>query len=243
MPRKGVRLPQGLNTAALILFGLGFHVSSCLFAFRLAHVAEARRIRVWFLVVVIWLLVVPQLQARFMRRFLAIEAFVVPTRAMKATILPGDRMLSDKLAYGIPNPFGRGEIWRYADPGRGDVVLYWGPDSENVFAKRVIGLPGETIEIVEDIVLIDGVQLEEPYLAHGPGARRQEWSDLLVATKIPDGHYFMLGDYRRYSRDSRDPDHGPVPREAIIGRAGTIFYSRFGPDGEIRWSRIGRHVR
>jgi signal peptidase I len=158
----------------------------------------------------------------------AVEAFRVPTRSMSDTILPGDRFLVEKLS-------------RF-EPARGDVVVYWtAPEGEpQRFAHRVIGLPGERVEVRGSKAVVDGKELGEPYVR-----RDEEFPDRghFGPVVVPAGHYFLLGDWRDRSRDSRQPEVGFVPREKIVARAMTVFFSDDPKTGEIRWRRIGHVIR
>ena len=104
-------------------------------------------------------------------------------------------------------------IYRLREPERGDIVVI---DFSEDFAlvKRIVGLPGEVIAIEGDQVFIDGQPLDEPYV-------RYPWSDHLNSRRIPDGGYFVMGDNRENSSDSRDPRVGVVPRESILGVYGS----------------------
>ncbi len=114
----------------------------------------------------------------------------------------------------------------FGGPGRGDVVVFKSPDSvpgqpESDFIKRVIGLPGETVEVRDGIVFIDGEPLDEPYILQQPNS-------VYPPTTVPPDHYFVLGDNRNNSRDSRNI--GMVPKENIIGKAWLTYwpFSAFG---------------
>ncbi|NND03183.1 MAG: signal peptidase I [Acidimicrobiia bacterium] len=165
---------------------------------------------------------------------LLFQAFYIPSESMVETLQVDDRILVNKLSY------------RFGEPERGDVVVFdQTPDegesligallrnlAESVGArtpeadliKRVVALPGETIEIRDNTVFIDGEALDEPYLQ--PATRtRWENSDPLL---VPDNEFFVMGDNRTRSLDSRR--FGPITREEIIGRAFVIIWptSRWG---------------
>lgn len=152
------------------------------------------------------------------------QAFFIPSGSMRETLIEGDRVMVNKLSY------------RFGDPGRGDVVVFDSPftdgnDGESIisavfrnigeslgvaspeteFIKRVIALPGETIEIADNQVLIDGEPLDEPYLQ--PGLRMPDFGP----ETVPVGFVFVMGDNRNQSQDSRF--FGPVPTDDIVGRA------------------------
>lgn len=111
----------------------------------------------------------------------------------------------------------------FGDPERGDVVvvhssLVQETGAEKMLIKRIVGLPGETIEIIDHTVHINGEPLEEPYLKEDDATGDME------AVVVPDGEYFCMGDNRRVSIDSRDPDVGSIPRENIIGKVVLRIY-------------------
>lgn len=145
----------------------------------------------------------------FLKTFVVINADV-PTGSMENTIMPGDRLIGNRLAY------------LKAGPERGDIVIFRYPDhEEELFIKRVIGLPGETVDIHEGQIYIDGaeVPITEPYL-------KEAWT---VATgdyhfEIPEGAYLMLGDNRNDSRDARYWTNTYVYEDKILGKAMVVYW-------------------
>lgn len=104
-------------------------------------------------------------------------------------------------------------IYRFTDIHRGDIVVFWYPrDTNKSFIKRVVGLPGDEVEIRYGAVYVNGEKVEEAYLK--PEFRDR---DSYRKTKVPDGEYFVLGDHRNSSNDSRN--WGGVPRDLIYGKA------------------------
>jgi len=186
----------------------------------------------------------------FINAFL-LQTYVIPSSSMENTMLIGDHLLVDKVSY-APSLNG---IDRALLPQvkikRGMIVTFSGPNEinhkkqEKNLVKRVIGLPGETIRIVDDKVFIDGKVIEEPYVSYKgfrargvfppdyPGGWHYEfpykYRDNLVKThegwayKIPEGHYFCMGDNRNFSFDSRF--WGPLPAQYIIGRPWRVYWS------------------
>ena len=141
----------------------------------------------------------------------------IPSESMEKTIMTGDRIFGFRLAYGINLDFFGHEISKKVkDPERFDIVNFKYPDDESRhFIKRVIGLPGETVEIIEGSVYINGEKLKEDYTA-------TEINDVgIVSEKITLGgdEYFVLGDDRDKSEDSRMADVGNVKRSYIYGKA------------------------
>ncbi len=140
--------------------------------------------------------------------FLVIQNFVaqpyrIEQQSMERTLEPGQYVLIDKLSP------------RWADYGRGDIIVFWPPEGQRdvPFIKRVIGLPGDRVEIRDGGVFVNGVQLAEPYVYGGP-TEPAATGDTVV---VPPDSYFALGDHRSDSTDSRV--FGFVRRADIIGRA------------------------
>jgi signal peptidase I len=140
--------------------------------------------------------------------FLVIQNFVaqpyrIEQMSMEQTLEPGQYVLIDKLSP------------RWADYARGDVVVFWPPDAQRdvPFIKRVIGLPGDRVEIKDGAVHVNGVELDEPYVFEGPTEASVQ-GDVIV---VPPDSFFAMGDHRSDSTDSRV--FGFVKRDDIIGRA------------------------
>ncbi|HIX30012.1 MAG TPA: signal peptidase I [Candidatus Blautia stercoravium] len=134
--------------------------------------------------------------------FLLINA-VIPSESMENTIMTGDRIFGNRLAY------------LFEDPERYDIVIFKYPDDESQrFIKRVIGLPGETVEIREGKVYINGsdTPLDDSFTPETPVGNFGPYT-------VPEGCYFMLGDNRNNSRDSRMWDNPYVKKEKILGKA------------------------
>jgi len=188
----------------------------------------------------------------------------VPTGSMKPTILPGERIFVNKVAYDLKIPFTRVRLAQWDDPQRGDVVVLFSPSDDKRLVKRVIGLPGDEIEMRRNRLFVNGeVASYEPYgpddldaLGFHPPPRSTVLSETVGTehhpvlwisynqmgssfppTEVPEGHYFVMGDNRNQSRDSRW--FGFVKREAIVGEATAVVISfdrdrRFSP----RWDRF-----
>jgi signal peptidase I len=237
-----VGLPIGrFGLVLLFLCTLAFPVYLAVDAFLLArrneHVSLKGYQRWWvYVLFVIAFSLGNTAVAHFVRSFVA-EAFVVPTRGMSPTIQPGDRILADKLW------FDRIRIHR------NDVVLFRseGPDAP-LFFRRVVGLPGDEIEIKNERVFINGKKWDDPQgVFNGP---LPSFRDMVNhgPVKIPSDRCFLLGDNRRMSKDSRMT--GPIPLSDICGVARLIYWSRErmfpNPNdtthyelGPIHWDRIG----
>jgi len=173
-----------------------------------------------------------------------VQAFVIPTGSMEDTLLVGDHLLVDKLAYAPPGPIA-GHLLPYDDIKRGDIIVFRYPeDISQTFVKRVIGVPGDRIRIFHKQVYRNGVPISEPYKFHKtdyfvpyrddfPGQPDAQvlpdglkmLSENVVNGEVvvPPGHYFAMGDNRDSSLDSRY--WGFVPRENIIGKPLIIYWS------------------
>ena len=182
--------------------------------------------------------------ALFVRTFV-VQAFKIPTGSMENNLLIGDHLLVNKFVFApTMSPLERTLL--PIDPiARGDIIVFKFPqDPDRDFVKRVIGLPGETIEMRNKRVFINGTRLDEPYVhflfppAEGEG-QTVDVSGLGVQVnygpvQVPADHYFMMGDNRDNSEDSRF--WGFMPRSYVKGKALFVYFS-FGEDG-IRWSRL-----
>ena len=216
-------------------------------------------------------------------RTFVFQPFNIPSGSMEDTLLVGDYLFVSKTAYGYSKhsfPFSlapfSGRIFG-SDPERGDIVVFKLPaDNSTDYIKRVIGLPGDRIQVTNAVVYLNGKPLHrdqisagiefldgmEKYVVHYretlPGGRSYEVlasapdnplnnTDVFV---VPEGHYFMMGDNRDNSADSRSPSSGVgyVPAENLVGKAEIIFFSTDGSAHiweiwqwpfAIRYSRIG----
>jgi signal peptidase I len=134
------------------------------------------------------------------------QAFRVQGTSMMPLLHDGERIVVDKLTY------------RLRDIRRGEVVVFWYPLDPSVsFIKRVVGLPGETIEIHDGVLFVNGRRIKEPYLV----ATFRDHDDL-GPVEVRRGHYFVMGDHRNGSNDSRS--WGDVPAKYIYGRAAFRFW-------------------
>ena len=155
-------------------------------------------------------------------RTFVVQSFYIPSGSMLPTLQLGDRIIVDKLSY------------RFHDPQRGDIVVFARPPLEDQaysdLVKRVIGLPGETISSKGGAVYINGKRLAEPWLPPGPqsatnalaGGDSHPQFDLPGPVKIPPGDYYVMGDNRQDSEDSRF--FGPIPKSLIVGRAVAVVW-------------------
>ncbi|EGB14926.1 signal peptidase I [Pseudodesulfovibrio mercurii] len=187
-------------------------------------------------------IVVALLLAFIIRAFI-VQAFKIPSGSMLDTLQIGDHLLVSKFAYDVRLP---SDIWldttdgkvlmKTGDPQRGDIVVFLFPEDESKdFIKRVIGLPGETLEVRNKVVYINGQPLDEPYVLHTK-ADTLPVRDNFGPVVVPEGTYFVMGDNREGSYDSRW--WGPVKRQKIVGKALVIYWS-WGSLTDIRFNRIG----
>jgi signal peptidase I len=176
-----------------------------------------------------------------------VQAFKIPSESMEPTLLVGDHLLVNKFIFG-GNGAWYEKVLPYRAVRRGDIIIFKFPyDDHPDYVKRVIGLPGDRIRILDDQVFINGYPIVEPYAEHdslgedafaqnfppGPGATaaglRPEWADQIGnytqddELLVPRDHYFVLGDNREDSLDSRY--WGFVDRDAVIGRPVVIYWS------------------
>ncbi|NLV91225.1 MAG: signal peptidase I [Firmicutes bacterium] len=166
-------------------------------------------------------LVIAVVLALFIITFIA-QSFLVQGSSMVPTLHDGERLLVDKLT------------WRFREPKRGEIVVFRYPsDPRRKFIKRIIGVPGDQVLIKQGYVYVNGERLEETYI-NGPtfGAIYRD----TMPVQIPEGHYYVLGDNRTNSDDSRFDDVGLVPRELLVGRA----LLRYWPLAEIGILQIPR---
>jgi len=182
-------------------------------------------------------IVVALLLAFFIRSFI-VQAFKIPSGSMIPTLLIGDHILVNKFSFGPQIPFTHWRLFPYKRPQRGDVVVFLEPvERERDFIKRVIGQPGDKLQVIQRQVYINGAPLEEGSYAYYENSHPVRGLDNFGPVEIPEDSYFMMGDNRENSSDSRV--WGPVPFELIKGKAILIYWSWDGSHHDVRWSRIG----
>ncbi|HVP43404.1 MAG TPA: signal peptidase I [Terriglobales bacterium] len=181
-----------------------------------------------------------------------LQAFQIPSESMENTLLIGDYLLVDKVHYGHGGVWGK--ILPYRDIRRGDIIVFRYPvHPAQHFVKRVVGVPGDRVRLVNKRLVVNGLPLDENYVvynSHGPDAYRDDfpspdhaggavearwWLEMRRYVRngellVPPGSYFVLGDNRDESLDSRY--WGFVPRENIIGRPLIIYWSVRHPDAD-----------
>ncbi len=184
-------------------------------------------------------LIIAFILAMFIRAFI-VQAFTIPSGSMLQTLQIGDYLLVSKLSYGIKVPFTRSYVTTWNTPQQGDIIVFENPDEPSKdFIKRVIGLPGDTIEIKNKEVFRNGQQLDEPYTQHSDPNIKPGPRDNMAAIVVPEDNYFVMGDNRDDSLDSRF--WGFVPMGNLRGKAWIIYWS-WESMGNIRWARLGTGV-
>jgi signal peptidase I len=201
------------------------------------------------------------------RAFL-VEAFKIPSASMEGTLLAGDFLLVNKLVYGAEVPFVGTRTPSIRAPRRGDVVVFqWPADLTKNFVKRVVGLPGDTLSMRAGRLALNGRDQPELYALHSPITDRLDsdfgWQTRYLAAAmrnyrpsrdnwgplvVPFGNYFVLGDNRENSLDSRY--WGFVPDSLIRGQPLVVYYS-FNSEGlaqrgwlsRVRWRRLGALIQ
>ncbi len=160
----------------------------------------------------------------FIHTFL-VQSYVIPTSSMENTLLVGDHIMVDKVAYSHSYGIVDSLFLPQKKIGRGMVVTFKAPnDQKKLYVKRVIGLPGESLYIRYQQVYINDKPLEEPYVIHSdPKNKSVPGRDHFPKYKVPEGYYFCLGDNRDDSVDSRY--WGSVPEEFIVGAPWRIYWS------------------
>lgn len=173
-------------------------------------------------------------------RTFVVQAFKIPSESMLETLQVGDHLLASKFAYGLKIPFTDRYIYEGEAPQRGDVIIFKYPNDPSVdYIKRIIGVPGDLIEVRDKQLYRNGAPVKETYIRHTDPDGIEPLRDNYAPVRVPPGKYFVMGDNRDNSLDSRF--WGFVDRSAIRAKAWRIYWSWAGLDN-IRWSRIGQKI-
>ena len=187
-------------------------------------------------------LVMAVLLALFIRTFV-VQAFKIPSGSMLPTLQIGDHLLVNKFIYGLRIPLVGKRILEFRAPERGDVVVFIYPeDRTKDFIKRVIGTPGDRVEVRDKVVYINGERVEDPHAYYDAPDLRGSHNprDNFGPYTVPPHKIFVMGDNRDHSHDSRF--WGSVDIDDILGKAFILYWS-WDSDGFIpRWSRIGMRI-
>ena len=198
----------------------------------------------------------------FVLRGFIVEPFRIPSGSMIPTLLIGDFILVDKFSYGLRLPFTNQTVLKTGTPQRGDVVVFKYPlDPTTPFIKRVIGLPGDKVEYTNKILRVNGKKIawqdERTFIGHGKASQHTGASahkeengkflhEVLISPsrysqngdyEVPEGMYFVMGDNRDNSRDSRF--WGFVPESHLMGKA---FFIWLNWDGGLNFNRSGLRI-
>lgn len=198
----------------------------------------------------------------FLLRSFLFEPFRIPSGSLEPSLLTGDFILVNKFDYGIRLPIIGKKIMKTGEPKRGDIMVFrWPPDKSYDFIKRVIGLPGDTISYIDKELYINGQKISQENLPEATATNawdaieKQEdifgvkhhiyvnpnkYSRNFYDIPVPEGMYFVMGDNRDDSADSRY--WGFVPDKNIVGKAVMVLLSWNKEDYRVRWARSGKMV-
>jgi signal peptidase I len=185
-------------------------------------------------------IIIAILIAVFIRTFI-ICAYKIPSRSMVQTLLVGDHILVNKFLYGVKIPFLRKTIISVSEPQRGDIVVFIYPkDQSKDFIKRVIGVGGDTIEIKNKKIFINGKEYSDSYGIYSDNTiypATMQPRDNFGPVTVPKNSIFVMGDNRDESYDSRF--WGFVDLKDVEGKAFIIYWSWNHEDHNLRWQRLG----
>jgi len=187
-------------------------------------------------------LFVALLLALFIRSFI-VQAFKIPSGSMIPTLEIGDHILVNKFVYGVRVPYLGTLLLPVSKPRRGDVVVFIYPqDEDKDFIKRVVGVEGDTVEVRDKRLYVNGEAVPDPYarFADGEDGRLVAQRDNFGPFQVPAGYIFVMGDNRDRSYDSRF--WGPVSLDKVKGKAFLIYWSWDGSGRWARWERIGQLI-
>lgn len=174
-------------------------------------------------------------------RTFIVQAFKIPSESMLETLQVGDHLLVNKFLYGVKWPFTNAYIVRGADPEYGDIIVFEYPKEPALdYIKRIVGLPGDVVEMRNKQFYRNGKPLNEAFIRHNDAGRIEPLRDNFGPLTVPADKYFVMGDNRDNSQDSRF--WGFVERPAIRGKAWRIYWSSGGLN-DVRWDRFAKAVK
>ena len=193
-----------------------------------------------YLEAIVWALLLTAVLRTFV-----IQAFRIPSESMVKTLLVGDFLFVNKFEYGAKVPFTQIRLPGLRPPHRGDIIVFQFPqDPSKDFIKRCIAVGGETLEVRDKHVYVNGRALTEPYVVHADSTVRPagfDYRDNFGPFTVPPGDLFMMGDNRDNSNDSRY--WGPLDMSLVKGRAMFIYWSWDGQRALPRWNRLFRVIQ
>ena len=239
--------PLNLGIAMLCFLVIYFYIAWDAFktARRSTRDFQRKRCNHWlvYLIAIVVILFVSEIVMRPFLRTCVLRTFSIPSMAMADTFLSGDYIFASMSAYGIRIPFVGNRAIGADRPDIGDLVIFKFPkDPKRAFIKRCIAIEGQIVKIENKGVYVDGKRFED-----AEGVKNEDlrvWDkqnsprDNFGPYTVPDGHFFVLGDNRDDSYDSRF--WGAVPVENLLGKAIQIYFSEDEESGKIRWLRIGQ---
>jgi signal peptidase I len=180
-------------------------------------------------------------------RTLVVQAFTIPSGSMMDTLLVGDYILVNKFLYGPEIPFTEQRVPGLRDPQRGDIIVFKYPqDEKRDFIKRIVGTPGDTVQVRGHQVYVNAQPIREPYVKRAEGSppsTGQTYCGYAYGcepTVVPPNSYFVMGDNRDNSQDSRY--WGFVKRDKIKGKAFLIYWSWDSDRHWLRWWRLASYI-
>jgi signal peptidase I len=180
----------------------------------------------------------------FIIRSCVVQAFKIPSGSMEDTLVIGDHLFVNKFIYGIKIPFTDSRIFKMRDPRQGDVMVFEFPqDRSKDLIKRVIGVPGDEVAVRDKKVYVNGVLYQNPHEVHKEAdmlPREMAPRDNFGPVRVPVNSYFMMGDNRDRSYDSRF--WGFIKQSDIKGKAFIKYWSWDQESWRVRWNRIGRLI-
>jgi len=189
-------------------------------------------------------IVIAVLLALVLRQF-AVQAFTIPSGSMMDTLLIGDYILVNKFLYGAEIPLTDIHLPGIRSPARGDIIVFKYPNDESRdFIKRIVAVGGDTIQVRDNRVWLNGKLLDEPSVRpgsfHTTPSTHCGYLYACEPLRVPRDSYFVMGDNRDNSQDSRY--WGFVKREKIRGKAFLIYWSWNGDSHWLRWRRLGHYL-